>query len=647
MFCFIPVLIKFQPSLCIFLILLFVRRSSCGAAALPHPSSRSSQLIVAGLSALHRPRIKTHRNKIIMLFLLRTVVLMSSFWIFGVACLFSLSSALPIQVVANDILLIPNATTSQPAAAFMFFPGAGLGTDQYMSLLLQLQQSFTSPSLWVAISGTTFSSDADITRLLSDLQDKGFPSGSLIFAGGHSSELAQLQHCIALNTSACSEIHAAVLLGFPLLRQYRTTFPVPVLTIAGTLDGVSRVTRAGAESLFHALSQEAPSVCKLQSSVTPNLLCPVIAIDGISHMSFATGTPSSLIHQLDLKPEVAESDAHTQISKFISAFMSVVAAPSSSAIQILESGVASSEALMSPFIEAMQAEGSPWIRTWCNSDFPTNTACNYPKYPDASLPPGPKPSPTPLPPSDCICGSPFVRSFAQTIMSNFSSSSHASAVIAASDAFHDVSDVHPFHLPHIWNSCKLSDSSCTLNVTSVTMPILEPADNFDGTRAPISALEFRTKLKSRQATWEAVGLPDTDLDTTDGSLAICRSINELSVSLALKSASASVLKRYTEYGELLVPVDDVKSGIGPEGPKWIQDELKYTRVNRPDGSIVTTVQSWTFDTPNVNHGDVPYIITAGYHYCKILSPARSMEWVMVDSLRLRGSLGSAGESSFS
>ena len=581
-------------------------------------------------------RIATHRMPLVKII----AVAMRTSSIVGLLCIVSLASALPFQSVANDILLIPNATSSQPASALLFFPGAGLVADQYMSLLLQLQQSAASP-LWVAISGSTFSSESDVSRLLSDLQDKRFPSSAAVFAAGHSSELDKLQQCIASKTSACSRIDAAVLLGFPLLRQYRSTFPVPVLTIAGTLDGVSRVTRTGAESLFHALSSKAAATCRSQASATPNILCPVIAIDGISHMSFASGSPSSLIHQLDLKPDVTEGDAHAEISKFIAAFLSVVATSNSSAIQILESGVASSEALMMPFIDALQAEGSPWLGTWCNSDFPTNSACNYPKYPDASLPPGPKPSPSPPPPSDCICGSPFVRSFAQTIMSNFSSSSHPSATIAAQDAFHDVSDVHPFHLPHIWNSCKLSDSSCALNVTSVTMPILEPADDFDGTRAPISALEFRTKLKSRQATWEAVGLPDPDLNTTDGSLAICRTINELSISLALKSAPASVLKRYAQYGEQLVAVDDVKSGIGPEGPKWIQDELKYTRVTQPDGSSVMTAQSWTFDTPNVNHGDVPYIITAGYHYCKILSPARSMEWVMVDGLRLRGSLGAA------
>jgi hypothetical protein len=71
-------------------------------------------------------------------------------------------------------LLIPNATTSLPAAAFLFFPGAGLGADQYMSLMLQVQQSTVAVTLWVAISGTSFASDSDISRLLSGLQDKSF-----------------------------------------------------------------------------------------------------------------------------------------------------------------------------------------------------------------------------------------------------------------------------------------------------------------------------------------------------------------------------------------------------------------------------------------------------------------------------------------
>lgn len=29
---------------------------------------------------------------------------------------------------------------------------------------------------------------------------------------------------------------------------------------------------------------------------------------------------------------------------------------------------------------------------------------------------------------------------------------------------------------------------------------------------------------------------------------------------------------------------------------------------------------------------------AGFHYCKLLSPARVMEWMYIDGLRLNGSL---------
>ena len=29
----------------------------------------------------------------------------------------------------------------------------------------------------------------------------------------------------------------------------------------------------------------------------------------------------------------------------------------------------------------------------------------------------------------------------------------------------------------------------------------------------------------------------------------------------------------------------------------------------------------------------PFIQTVGYHYCKLLSPARAMEWIYVDGLK--------------
>ena len=137
----------------------------------------------------------------------------------------------------------------------------------------------------------------------------------------------------------------------------------------------------------------------------------------------------------------------------------------------------------------------------------------------------------------------------------------------AVDAFHDVSDEHPFHLPKIWNSCKKADS-CVLNVTTLTMNVNGTGGTpFQKGSPPLSALELRAKIKSRVAAWEAAGLGNQP-GSVDKNNTICREINEHALSWALANADELTRARYEKDGIKLVIVDDQQAPIGLTGPTW-------------------------------------------------------------------------------
>jgi len=213
--------------------------------------------------------------------------------------------------------------------------------------------------------------------------------------------------------------------------------------------------------------------------------------------------------------------------------------------------------------------------------------------------------------------------------------------LEGNDAFHDVSDEHPFHLPNIWTSCDSPGPACVLNVTTVTMPVLKAGDLFPG-NTTLSAIELKTKFKSREAVWTAIEASGSS--TADQNNSICQLINERAYAWALANAEASVRSAFEAHGEPMVMVEDQPAPIGVTGPTWIAKELVYTRVqeeaakgHRAKSHI--EVQSWQFVVGNfpVKSKYLP----AGMHYCKLLSPARAMEWIYLDGLRSGLSLRTA------
>jgi len=423
----------------------------------------------------------------------------------------------------------------------------------------------------------------------------------------HSTEAAEaLLEEVAVDSNRCAQglVHLAA-----APKTLGKVAHLPVLTIQGTKDGIVRFSD-------FAAARHISTSPKHRFAVVP----------GASHHSFVEGQRSAPLAALDLKPDITNDQAVNKAAAVIADFLGHTNTGALAEAEALAAKMAQ------PVIDALQLEGSTKLgHPACNSDFPTNPTCQYPKWPDHSL--GfPAPAPSPPLPSDCICGSPWVVQHASLVY-GLGESKQPQFTATVKDSFQDVSDVTPFHLPHIFNSCDKSATSCDLNTTTLTMPVYKAGDLFpNASSQPLSAIELRSKLKSRTAVWEAAGLDAPS--SVDSNLTFCKDINQLAYDWALQHAESSVRAQFEAHGEPFVIVDDKVATIGITGPEWIKDELVFERVKTETGSHIE-VQSWQFVVGNTNGGHVPWFYPVGMHYCKLLSPARAMEWIYTDGLRSR------------
>jgi len=98
--------------------------------------------------------------------------------------------------------------------------------------------------------------------------------------------------------------------------------------------------------------------------------------------------------------------------------------------------------------------------------------------------------------------------------------------------------------------------------------------------------------------------------------------------------SAKSKANYDAFGQKLVTGND----LGPynEGPLWIWTYMDYKESKDKTQMVVSSPM---MRTPQ------DYFIgaAAGFHYCKVLSPYKAMEWMMVDSLFNKNGIKSTNE----
>lgn len=167
--------------------------------------------------------------------------------------------------LGSDVVL-PAPTAKGTHVAAVMLEGALIDAAAYTPLLAELQRQCGNSShpagtiaLWAAAPQYPLSTvnPADIAggikRVLASLTAAGMPNGTRVFLLGHSLGGAMLDLYIHDNPAGFS---GAIFMGSFIGRSRRApatghvSYPVPSLTLAGELDGLSRVTRTGAEAFY-------------------------------------------------------------------------------------------------------------------------------------------------------------------------------------------------------------------------------------------------------------------------------------------------------------------------------------------------------------------------------------------------------------
>jgi len=509
----------------------------------------------------------------------------------------------------SDVLLKPlSGKMGKPQLGLVFVQGTQISAAAYEPLMQAVQEALdyeaycAIPAFFLDVpEPAQFNSKMD--SAMKEMQKAGLKDSAPVVYLAHSLGGVFTQDYVFKNKE---KISAQILMGATLLRKYRNgstskTFPVPTLMLDGTLDGLMRVTRQ-AESFYHY---------KGQSNF------PIVIYEGTSHMQFASGPPPLNVKMNDLKPTVPDDKAHQMMANTIKNFITAQIAKDAGAQSEIEQEVQATAKIVAPIIEALEMEANPHLLPPCNTDYPMPSCPFYPRYP------GKQEGSSPKPDGACVCGTPWVQQVAQKVVTGL-----GTVRTLATDGIHAVSDVNPIHLPHIWSTCE-KEEGCTINVTTVTQPVYSALDSFDTGFSYESASELRVKLKSRQTMWMAAGRKDVNFTETDVVPSLCAEINVLAYQWALNHSSPAARSRFQDIGEVL----EMGKDLGPynAGPLWIYNALKYN--NAKDKSKVV-IQAPMMHTP------VDYKIkaAAGFHYCKLLSPARALEWIYIDGLRAKGSL---------
>jgi hypothetical protein len=487
----------------------------------------------------------------------------------------------------NSLIIKPTSQASTELA-FIFVQADGIKVDQYVKHLSLLQDSLKDQvAIWVGLPEFN-DNKADLATfkttvpdIFNQMQVAGLKTNKLVVAGHLQGGLIVQQYVKAFPGADAFDLSGAVLLGSFWTRDMMSQLNnvvVPTLSVGVELDGVARVTRF-MEAYYHQVLKK----------VTTEVNHPVVVIPGASHSQFFTGQPTDFIKSKDLKPDIADQQAYVAIMNAVASFISGQVL-GGSRVGLIKS-LASTDAFFKPLIAAFQYEGFYFFETPC-----------YQKQADG-----------------CLTTSPFMSEVAQAVVGD-----QSKVKVINQDQIENIDEILPHdYLPEISNSCPAGSSGmCTLKTTTVTQMNYEKLSSPDIGDVASSAQNMAAKMNSRQKIFKAAGLNATDFNALDG-ISLCRMINLDAYKWALSNAASATAVRFQNIGQSLEFGEDSVTVAGIY-PLWDLASLSF-KENTSNGKMTVVSPAIAYST------SIP--LTGGYHDCKLLSPARAMEWIYVDGLR--------------
>lgn len=483
-----------------------------------------------------------------------------------------------INLITAAIILQP-INKEGPESGVVIFQGLGIDAKNYVKFAKELQ-SKSNGKLWVAIAEFSNNrpnsslSNRIMNEIFAVLQETGFnfTKETPFYFIGHSFGGRVLQsYLLNYFKNIPVEISSLILEGSYIERKNFENFSKLSISVL-TLGGeLDGIIRITrmAES-FHFNSKQDKA--------------RTLIIRGMNHYQFVgDGKPGPDIAKNDFKSEISDTDARDQVTSIISSLMNNVF------MKNLKDYENSSKELLQPLVNAFLLEGS----------YNYKSPCYLTKQ------------------TDCLYGSKWSET-SQKIM--------GTANMTSKDQFFSASSVFPDPLPSIENNCQ-TPNECQLKLNTVTELKYTSNQNNDVGSDPQGAIEMKSKLMSRQAVVKAATGVKIDFNQADGG-DICAEINNESIRQALANSPKHITKRYNKVGKQLRTGGDYD--MSNKGPLWIWKTMMYEdKIDTTTKRIYTEITAPTMKFP------VDYWIsyTAGFHFCKVLSPARAIEWIYFDSLK--------------